>query len=644
MIKFKIMKECFSKSISLCMLFLIIGISTVYAKEQKAYLSKNYIDTTVQNAYFKFVEAAEFSKNESLQSQAIAHAKDIVARLKRKASKDPNRHYILWKAAELEHQIHLEEEELNLKRQYKRQKAINVLVEKFNSETGKKRPDFVNLIAIHSSMYDLSGKKANEIAYLIEDRSRNISREVAYSLEKALFFEDYEKANREFEYIRDNRKYLNITNQKYANFERRFRAREEADDIVKNTGTYIQELRNIVNRNNIAEAKRNIDFFRIRVKEASALFPPGKRSGLNYQIGQLAGLVAHKEDSLVGENIKLIEQGKIDEALAYMNNILTRCGVSQKNISKVDQAILGKVGSYNSRVNESVNKELDEFENTSLRSNGLGFADVQARIQQKRDSIRAHQEEQARLAQIEYEGTHKKEIAERQRLEKERQKNKDKARLYSEKIYLLLEANKGKKAYTKFQKYRKPLQKFLPKEVFLCMEDAVVQANKPQRNENIKNAQEKERAKLAARKIFSLLDQNNAKEAYTQLINKRDLIKKYFPKQDYTNLESTVLRQYNASKTQNQEYVAVQTKNVAPLENNINNNVNNLSAYEGFDKVKLAAKDKAIQEVEMIYTLLEEDNIQQAYQHFKKNQILIKKYVLKEIYDVLESTVIDANK
>ncbi len=628
-----------------CLLFLKISISSVYGNEQKAYLSKNYIDTIVQNTYYKFVEATEFKKNESQQENAIAHAKDVVTILKRNAVNDPNRHYILWKAKELEYQIHLEEEELTLKKEYKKQKAINVLVGQFNTEIGKWRPDFINLIAIHSSMYDLNGKKANELAYLIENRSRNISREVSYSLEKALFVEGYEKAAKEFEYIRDNRKFLTIPDKKYSNFERRFRAKEEADDIVSNIKTYIKEIKVIVHKNNIAEAKRNIEFFRNRIKDASALFPPGKRNGLNYQIGQLSGLVAHKEDSLVKENMKLVEQGNINGALDYMNKVLVKRGVSQKNISMIDNAIIGKIGRYDTGVDESVNKELNDFENMSSQNNGLGFTDVQARMQQKRDSIMAYKQEQARLAQIEYERTHKKEIAAKKRLEKERQKNMDKARLYSEKIYLLLEENKEKKALSKFKKYKKPLQKHLIKEVFLCLEDAVLQANKPKIKIRAEDAQEKEKAKQAAREIYSLLEKDNAQKAYNKFIDMRSLLKKNSLNQDFTNLESTVLRAYNYSKNKKQEELAaVEIKTETPANNKPVNSNENLNAYQEFDNVKLEAKDKAAQDVETIYIFLEEDNIQQAYEYFKKNQILIQKYVIKEVYDVLESTVMSAYK
>jgi hypothetical protein len=383
-----------------------------------------------------------------------------------------------------------------------------------------------------------------------------------------------------------------------------------------------------------------------------------------------------KEDSLVNENMKLIEQEKIDAAISYMNNVLVKRGVSQENISMVDKAILGRVGSYSAGVEASVSREIQDFESTSSESVGLGFADIQARMKEKTDSIRAHKEEQARLARIEYERTHKKEIEEKKRREKELQKNKAMARQYSGKIYELLEANKAKKAYSKFLKYKKPLKKHLPKEVYACLEDIVVQANQPKKVKNTEDKKNKEKAKQAAREIYTLLEQNKADKAYTKFQNMRTFIKKNSLREDYSNLETYVLQAYKSSQKEKQEIVVARKKVETPkkvvaprkvetrkkvetprkvetpkkvetttIPEPISNNVaGNIDAYAEFDKVKEGAKDKATQDVQKIYSLIEGNQIKQAYEYFKKNQILIKKYVIKEVYDVLEATVTDAYK
>ena len=66
--------------------------------------------------------------------------------------------------------------------------------------------------------------------------------------------------------------------------------------------------------------------------------------------------------------------------------------------------------------------------------------------------------------------------------------------------------------------------------------------------------------------------------------------------------------------------------------------------YAAFDKKQQEAQGKATQDVIDIYTLLERQQVRLAYEHFKKNQIPLKTYVSKEVYDVLESTVLQAFK
>ena len=198
--------------------FLLLQPSRVHAEGNKPYLSQEYVDTMVQNAFYGFVEASEFGGTEMLQTRAIERAKKVAAELKMMARGDPNRRYVLWRVSELEQQIYYEEEELLLKKMYKNQKAVNILCNKFNEEVGKKRPNFGNLIAIHSSMVNLNPRKADELAWLIEDRDRNISREVSFACERYLLFGAYDNAKKEFQYIKKNRKYLFIPDGTYESF------------------------------------------------------------------------------------------------------------------------------------------------------------------------------------------------------------------------------------------------------------------------------------------------------------------------------------------------------------------------------------------------------------------------------------------
>lgn len=413
------------------LVFILFGISEVQAEGDKPYISQEFVDTMVQNAYYNFVAAAEFTGSDLKQSNAIAHAKVIVKKLKGLAKGDPNRRYVLWKVGELEQQIFLEEEELFLRKMYKNQKAINVLVGKFNIEVGKWRPGFANLNAINSRMLNLSERKANELEWLIKDRNRNISREVSYSLEKALVAGNYDKAKKEFDYVRKNRKFLLISDKKYDSFERRIRAKLEADDMIANIGKYVNEIRAIINRIDIADARYNIECLQNRVKEVRSLIPYRKHSRFNLQISDLKKALTHKEDSLVNENLELVYAKRSGTAIDYLNNVLRKQGVSIDKIVMVDKTILEMPGQRGNVVDSSVDRELIAFANTSTQERGFNFGDVRAKAKAKADSIRAYKEEQARLAQIKWEKEHRREINARKRAEKKLQRNKEKAEIYT---------------------------------------------------------------------------------------------------------------------------------------------------------------------------------------------------------------------
>ena len=71
---------------------------------------------------------------------------------------------------------------------------------------------------------------------------------------------------------------------------------------------------------------------------------------------------------------------------------------------------------------------------------------------------------------------------------------------------------------------------------------------------------------------------------------------------------------------------------------------NDSGAYAVFDKAQTEAQQKAENDVMEIYTMLENNQIQQAYEYFKKNQIPLKTYIYGEAYQALESAISDAYK
>lgn len=473
----KILKICINAIICVCFFsFVSEKNDTVYAEEEKnknkVYLSQVYVDTMVQNAYYNFLAAGELSGGEFRQTQAIAHAKTVSNRLKALSKGDPNRKYIMWRVGELEQQIYLEEEELELKRRYRTQKAINELVKEFNPEIGKSRPSFSNLFAIHERTLNLSWQKADELKWLINDRNKNISREVLYFCEKALTAGNYDKAYKEFEYMRSNRKYLNIPENKYRNIEFKMQAKYEADDMVKNLDKYSREIQTIIAGTDIQEAKYSIDFLQYRLKQVRKMISDSNYETFTNKINELSDKVTQKEDSLVNINIQLVHSGKSDAAIDFLDNVLRKHCVSNKKLVLVDKAIMSMPRQQESLVDNNIDLELNTFEKTSSSSGSFDFNDVEQKAAEKADSIRAFNADPDRSDNTNFKKGSNTPTSQNRNYAA-LSPNQKKAEDYIMRINNLLDQNKFEEAYLKFQKHKNPLKKYAPQEKFSKLEHAV---------------------------------------------------------------------------------------------------------------------------------------------------------------------------
>lgn len=453
----------------LWLIFIAFFTNSAYSEEKKDYLSQETIDTTIQNAYFGFLSAAKGSGSATNQKEAIKRARSVAAKLKIIAQNDPNKRYILWRVNELEQQIFLEEEEVLLKQMYQRQMAVNLLVVKFNSETGKFRPNFANLVAIQHRMVELDPRKGDELAALIRERDHNISREVSWSIERAFIDGNFEKAEKEFAYISKNRRHLFISGKKIASFEKRIRDKQNADYMLENMDKSVGRIKTIANSNQLLEAKRHIEIFKNEFEGAKRFLPSKKIAVFSKQIAGLTSLVTTKEDSLVDVNLKILKSRGSDVAIDYMDRVLRKSGVANAKISIVDQAIMADNRGSSSKNSRAVSNDLLALTSQN-ESSAFGFGDIGARMKEKADSVKAYEAEQALIAQKEYERTHKAEIKAKKKAEKKLAKNKEKAKECVLVIYDLLEGGKVIEARQTFIKNSVPLRKFAGGDTFDMLE------------------------------------------------------------------------------------------------------------------------------------------------------------------------------
>ncbi|MBN1983769.1 MAG: hypothetical protein JW795_19700 [Chitinivibrionales bacterium] len=459
-----------------CLFFgIFLLLTSLTAEEAIPYLNQTFIDTVVQNAYYNFISASSLPDDDAQQEKAIDHAKKVSKELKKLAKRDPNRSYILWRVNELEHQIFLEEQEVEMKRSYKRQKEVNKLVNEFNSVIGEKRPNFAGLYIILQHMQSVDNQKADELEGIIVRRNKNISRESTYFCDQALNSGNYTKAASEFDYIRQNRKYLYVQPGKYDYFERRLFAKKEADDIIENSKEYLSEINSNARNGEIRNARYALTSLRLRIQSLEQYIEFPKYSSIMNQLSEYATLIETKEDSLVTENMALVNEGNVERSVDYLERVVRKRGVSNSKIRIIDKAILAMPGAKN-HIDRSVESEISSISNEEQPSGSLTYDALQNRIRQKVDSIHAGDEESSRLSQTAYEEENRKILAANQEENIILQRNQEKAKRFITKLYQLLDENEVKKAYVNFMKLRIPLKKYTDPEIFGILEKTIMKA------------------------------------------------------------------------------------------------------------------------------------------------------------------------
>jgi hypothetical protein len=503
----------------------------------------------IQNVFINFSEASAASVNS--QARAIDQAKIVAENLRSYTKTDPNRSYILFRVNELEFQIHLEEEEVRMKREYERQKAVNILVEVFNEEVGKWRPTFSNLILIRERMEDLDRRKADELQSIIVRRVQNISREVVNLLDIALANRDFNKVHKEFEYIRGNRKYFNVSSQKYGGYEDKIFAITNADSLTQYMDFYIGEISQFLKKNDFTEALRRNEDLKYRIKKAQPWIASSQYGKNNTKQASVEKDIAQKEDSLVAVNLQIVQSGSVEGAIDYLD-MLRAYGISNDKIQIVDRAIM-KVPSQQKNLQAEKRAEKDILTLSQNQKSGrFDMDNVKSRVQEKTDSIRLANGLPANsYISAPPQSSGGNSGAEFDNEEPEFGKNQKKAQYFSEKIYTLLSDSEPDKAYKKFSELRSPLKKYLEREDFVKLEKAVLTAHKgvtkgiitPEKESLRKSSDQKkmeEQVIFLITEIYGLIDKSDFTSAYQSFKKNQQMIKQYAGKEAYDVLKTSI--------------------------------------------------------------------------------------------------------
>ncbi len=667
---------------------------SAHCRASERYISQEYIDTVIQQAFYRFHSAAEdVSADNQRQKEAISHARNVCSRLRRISQGDPNRKYILWKVSELEQHILLEERDLLLKKMKEGQADKNILVRRFNAEVGKPRPDFASLVGIHKQMLQVDVRKANEMAESVNQRNRNVSREVMYTIEKALITGDFEKAREELAYCDANRGLLNVSASRCAQFEQQIQSRISAQSHQARLDQLVTELETKVNHNQLAAVWTMIRRIQSDLSTLESEISAGRRSQYSRSLTRLIEAIDHKEDSLVALNLSILKRQGIDPAIEFMERSLRVHGLSRTRIAVVDSAILAKATPEDRARMQRIQQELAALSSEPDISNGsLSLASAKAiarkRAQTIRDSLRAIEEEKARKALIE-----QARLAEIERKKEEKMRAKrEKTLRKTIRIYTLLEKGRVKRARRRFGRIRDELARNAP-DAYTLLEKTVQEAyenrNKPVARtaspegktvalveeprsrrqspsptkprqqapqthpEPAAAASQQETEQLIV-KIYSLLEEGRIREAYSLFTMKESFLKKNVGTEPFLMLDQTVSQahEYAYAATSGSPAATEYVQQPEPTQhspetphdayrNSDASAVNRQADDHGEDNDDYNTR-RAQEVMANIYRLLENNQVRQAYDHFQRFKEPLEKYAAPDAFRMLETTILQA--
>jgi hypothetical protein len=552
----------------------------------KAYISQTYIDTSIQRAFYILNEAASIAGIGFRQQQAIAEAKSIAKQLRSIAAGDKNERYILWKVSELEAQTYLEEKDMMLQKVQQGQISINQLVTRYNAEVGKSRPDFASMRRMHVQMGQLDANKANQMADSYNQRYRAITREVTYSLEKALENGDLEKAQSELGYCLRNASYLSMNSSSYNQFEEKVEklatARMEKPRIEEELTNAKKTLRT----NDLSNSRSTLNSAENRFVLIKSTLPENETSILYNELKRCNKQLCTKEDSLVSVNLDILSKKGINAADDYLKRTLRPLGVSRDKVALVDKAIIDIKSPENSKISDEIssmnNGNDEETEGSEDGSSPTMLDDIMARArkkaQEKTDSLRRIEEVQMQAVMAEQRRQDSIASILRAAELKEFDKKQSIARNISMDIYALLEKNQIQGAGQRFNKERPYLLQYLDKNDFYILESTLQQFTSP-------------------------------------------------PPQPVRTVAVSQTT-HSTSQTGNADVVPVSSTD-APLPTAIEEKLRKNQA-------------RAESEIAEIYSLLEKNQVNEAYARFQKNKKPLQMFLQQDIFTLLENTISQA--
>ncbi len=505
--------------------------------EKQGYLSQTYIDTVIQRAYENFSVAMLEAATQMSQESAIEQARNVVNKLKRLARDDVNSKYILWKVSELEYQIFLEERELVHQERTQNIVRLNELVDQFNAEVGRTRPDFIRLQGLVEQFAALDRAKAREIEGLIARRSSQVAKQVLAQISAALNKGDMEKVRAGLDYCYANRGVLAVTDQQVQRYNAAMGSRIKLADQRR----YIEEDMHAVQKciavHDFHGAWRTLGLIDRRLGNVGGDLSAQQLRVYQAHRDRLIRSIAACEDSLVDVNIEVYNTQGRSAAQDYMDNVLRVRGVSREKLAVVDHAMMGAAAIERREYDPEMRKVFVDLADATQPDGNVLLDDLGERAK-RRARERADSAEAARVAlqmeeEKEWRRKHRREARNRQREEREKLKAE------KERVRQAIERAQREELERRMEEERRKAE--------VALSGGRTNSGLGTRSESDANRQ------LAQQNIvliYNLLEQGLVDVAYERFMLLRDLLREHLLPEAYATLEATVLAAYQDSASQ----------------------------------------------------------------------------------------------
>jgi hypothetical protein len=457
--------------------FFALAVPSGICGAETKYLSQTYIDTTIQRALYILTENSQIQLRGHNMESAIGQAKEIALRLKKEAKGDPNERYILYRINELEQHIYLEESGFMQAKSQKSTVSVNKLLQQYNTELAKRRPNFAALKGIQKEIRAIDPNKAAEVEESVDSRSKSITNEIINTVESALTSGNFNSARMDLVYAKTNLDHLHISLAQYSQLAAKLQARTTLDEELAFVDSSFANIDKLLGAASIEDARQRVDFISQRLIALREVTLPRIWDKYYYKNKKMSAAVDHKEDSLVRVNFDILNKKGILDADDYLNKVCKAKGVSHEKIMAVDNAIL-KAAVQQDDEDTTISSEVASLSPWQSSTSILDDLRMGAKVhaQQRQDSIEAATRTMGSVTQLDEVRRANLQLVQQGRLTREEQRQKELAEQAQKcmiEILTLIEKKKIADARHRFAQEKNLLKKYLGADAFISLDTIV---------------------------------------------------------------------------------------------------------------------------------------------------------------------------